>query len=427
MHEDMGFLDFMNDSLEDEADAESLEGKSIYLTDAKKGLQLIASLLPHGKDGGRRLQQARRLDDMIDNQLRLALRGLEGINILEESRGLQKLSDQIMEYQKLRLLADKTIVAVGGQFSAGKSCFINSLLQDAKSTLFLPEDQNATTSIPTYIVAGKRKIEAQLGNGKSVSLDEAAVGALTHEFYQKYHIGFSRFVQNLVVQTPDFPAMLSERIALLDTPGYNKADVDTKEKLADNSIAEKQLKAADYLLWLINIDNGTIPESDIDFLHRLKLQTPVLFVFTRADTKPEEACADIVREAEEILAHSDIPYAGIAAYDSRTGCEYFGRSCIRAFLQEAAAYSERRLDVGRKVQEIIERVESVFEGNIKNCTEEMSVLQQTIFQAEEIRSIRSLVDFYGETVRQRERLNAKRRSFRNLSGKIADGLRELVH
>ncbi|MFC2740664.1 MAG: hypothetical protein ACFN3F_03050, partial [Selenomonas sp.] len=127
------------------------------------------------------------------------------------------------------------------------------------------------------------------------------------------------------------------------------------------------------------------------------------------------------------LTHSDIPYAGVAAYDSRSGCEYFGRSCIRAFLQEAAAYSERRLDVGRKVQEIIERVESVFEGNIKNCTEEMSVLQQTIFQAEEIRSIRSLVDFYGETVRQRERLNAKRRSFRNLSGKIADGLRELVH
>ena len=58
MHEDTGFLDFMNDSLEDEADAESLEGKSIYLTDAKKGLQLIASLLPHGKDGGRRLQRA---------------------------------------------------------------------------------------------------------------------------------------------------------------------------------------------------------------------------------------------------------------------------------------------------------------------------------------------------------------------------------
>ena len=427
MHEDMGFLDFMNDSLEDEADAESLEGKSIYLTDAKKGLQLIASLLPHGKDGGRRLQQARRLDDMIDNQLRLALRGLEGINILEESRGLQKLSDQIMEYQKLRLLADKTIVAVGGQFSAGKSCFINSLLQDAKSTLFLPEDQNATTSIPTYIVAGKRKIEAQLGNGKSVSLDEAAVGALTHEFYQKYHIGFSRFVQNLVVQTPDFPTMLSERIALLDTPGYNKADVDTKEKFADNSIAEKQLKAADYLLWLINIDNGTIPDSDLEFLHRLKLQTPVLFVFTRADTKPEEECAGIVREAEEILAQSDIPYAGIAAYNSREGCESFGKVSVRTFLREAAAYSEKKSDVAGRLQAVIGRVEGAFEANIRDCEEEAAALRQIIYQAEEIRSIRSLVDFYGETAVKKMRLAAKCRHFLKLSDKVAAGLKRLVY
>lgn len=62
------------------------------------------------------------------------------------------------EYEKFRdfilydKLIGKNIVALGGGFSSGKSSFLNALM--GKSVL--PADIDPSTSVPTYIVKGKK-------------------------------------------------------------------------------------------------------------------------------------------------------------------------------------------------------------------------------------------------------------------------------
>ena len=51
--------------------------------------------------------------------------------------------------------------------------------------------------------------------------------------------------------------------------------------LSDRQRAFEQLRASDYLIWLVDIDNGGLTQDDLDFLASLHFQTKVLVVFTK--------------------------------------------------------------------------------------------------------------------------------------------------
>ena len=185
--------------IHDNPEDELCEKRNPYLVDSAKGIKLISKLLPSYHKNDLKGRTAEHLEFMLDKAIMRTLHEVKVDDALGLSKKLKKISDQIFEYRKIRLLMGKTIVGIGGQFSAGKSCFINSLLQSNKMSteLLLPEDQNPTTSIPTYIVNGvKQEILAYTRN-HSVYLNFEAMQAMTHEFYKVYNIGFSRFVSIL--------------------------------------------------------------------------------------------------------------------------------------------------------------------------------------------------------------------------------------
>ena len=68
------------------------------------------------------------------------------------------------------------------------------------------------------------------------------------------------FVDSIIAESVNYS--LSENIALLDTPGYTKYDDESDSKLviSDRQKAYEQLKASDYLIWLVDIENGGLTE-----------------------------------------------------------------------------------------------------------------------------------------------------------------------
>ena len=68
---------------------------------------------------------------------------------------LQEIIAKLRSSPMAKELSDKCVIGVGGKFSAGKSCFINSLISTDKQ--LLTEGQNPTTSIPTYINGPPKK------------------------------------------------------------------------------------------------------------------------------------------------------------------------------------------------------------------------------------------------------------------------------
>ena len=396
------------------------EAGNPYLSSPSKGLELIARLLPKNR-GDEQGKLLRKIDFMLSGEILSTLRNL-GKSTSSLGRRLSRLNGKIGEYRKINMLSGKTIVGIGGKFSSGKSRFINSILGDRE---ILPEDQNTTTSIPTYIIHGaSEEIQAYCGNNVT-QLDLEAMQAMTHQFYDKYGIGFSRFVENITIRTPDFPVSWKDGVAFLDTPGYNKSSRNTRDDLTDEHTTERQLKAVDCLIWLVDIDNGIVHEEDIKFIGGLSLSnTPVLLVFNKADKKSEHECESVISESRKILQERGITVKGLTAYSSKDRREYCGRNLVREFLDMAAS-SKGRQSLGTELNEVISSIDGEFNKEIEILKDRRNMLGEYILDSEDVTAIRSLADVYGRVCQMKGRLNGDRKKFQDITKRISSSFAEL--
>lgn len=388
-----------------------------YLTDKEKGFDLITTLLPHRHQWNEQEKVAHTLNYLLNNDLKNLLNFLNNIDSNEISNKLQKIGNQLIEYKKIRMLKGKSIIGIGGAFSAGKSAFINSILKEEGKDILLPENQTPTTSISTYVLNGKDDILACKKDGSILSLDISAMQAMTHEFYEKYSIGFSRFVQNLAISTARFPDNLNERIVFLDTPGYSKSDDNTIENLQDANTAKNYLNTVDFLIWLVSAENGTIQTGDIDFLRELNLDTPILIVFNKADKISKESCQDIIILAKQLLKDK-INLFEVTAYSAREKQEYFGTNHIQKFLEMASKKSEQKQNIDDILLNILDNIKKFFNKEVNILFEEQKELGDNIFRAEDFLSLNSLVEQYCSISIRLKRIKKAYIDFINLQKKV---------
>lgn len=310
-----------------------------YLSDPARGLQLLARLIgqprPDALDARQR-QSLAELHRLIHERfIALAARG----SYPGEARALRELQALEESLENLALfpdLAKKTIVGVGGGFSAGKSRFLNTLL----GIDLLPESLEPTTAIPSFITHGETGIVALNSFSQQIPLDRDALQAITHAFTHHYRasldesFGFAHLLKLLMLHHRDFPW---SNLAFLDTPGYSKADAQGASQ-TDESIALKQLTEADQVLWLLNAKNGSIRQDDLNFLRTLKHPQPVFFVITQADLVGPSRIDAILDSTREAIDAAGIPCAGLMAWAAPPGGddagEPMGGDDIQAWLDE---------------------------------------------------------------------------------------------
>ena len=407
----------------DDSTEESGIVENQYIIDPSSGLNLICEILPKNMQ-----KKTDKIDNMLDKQLVRTISYIEDANIdlLGLEKRLQKLSDQIVEYKKIKLLTNKTVVGVGGRFSAGKSAFINSLLNNSGDEIVLPENQNPTTSIPTYILSGEEnKIQAYLKDDRILLLKAEASAALTHEFYEKYKIGFSRFIRNLVVYRNDFPENFSEKLVLLDTPGYNKSDIDATDALSDEYLSSKQLKAIDRLIWLVDIDNGTIQDKDLQFINKLVTDKPILFIFNKADLKTDEEIKKVLSTSKKIIADNHINAFGITAYSSRDKKEYFKKDIISCFFDQAVGDAGRKKGVQEELEEIKKIIEKMLIDKYEKMIIERNKLGSLILHTNDINEIGTIVQLQAEKIRKINQIGAINIQYKKIIEKIEGEIKRL--
>ena len=410
----MGLWDFD----ESAADIET-ESENIYLKDSGKGLELIAKILTNNKNNEEK-KIIRQLDKLLDKSL---LNSINRMNIQDELQyynKLNQLSDKFNQHNKVQLLNDKKVIGVGGKFSAGKSKFINTILGDS----ILPEDQKPTTSIPTYIVySEKNSIRAYTFNNNDVELDIEAAQAITHAFYEKYHLGFSQFINNMVIKNKNIPF---KSLAILDTPGYSKHDSNSKKTVSDEQRAYEQLKTVDFLIWLVDIENGIIPKKDIDFIYKLNIEQPVLIVFNKADKKSENDIRDIVEKSKEILNKSHINLYDVAAFSSYNNEEYLGKNTIQEFLVMSNNYRWGNENVAVQMKNITDSLEKQLSRIKSESLEYRNFIGNIIFKSEDVLELKALIELYSDSIEEVKNINLCIKRFNNIKEKINEMLHEVV-
>lgn len=351
-------------------------------------------------------------------------------NELEYYKQFMVLYRRLSEREKLCRIGSKTVVGLGGEFSSGKSNFINSI---ANIDGLLPEAQIPTTSIPTFIIHGnKDRIVANSVYGYSIDLSEKEMQALTHEFYEYYSIGFSAFIESIIIETPNFS--LNNNITMLDTPGYNKYDGETGEMrtVTDRIKAFDQLKITDFLIWLINIENGGFTQDALEFINSLELNKPILVVLNKSDKKSESEVLEILYEARETARKKlSVPIFGITAYSSHEKKEYFGANMISEYLKLAVNENVRNNDIEREFIELEKGLRNeIFSEQERKHTDAREIFNY-IRESQNVIQISSLAKLWSESnctsYRYRRLLEGYDECCESLNTEIKKYLREGEH
>jgi len=391
-----------------------------YLDNAQAGLQLCAELVAVGEDDNIVRRKLAELEVLVEEKFLPLTEADYNPTGAAAYRDLKRICTDLEALVQFPQIEQFYTVAVGGMFSAGKSRFLNSVL----GSELLPTDTNPTTSIPTYITQGSQDSISVLNRFQSrVTIDADALQAICHAFHDRFGVSFAHILRLVHVQRRD---MKHPGINLLDTPGYSKSDSLSAESNVDERLAREHLRRADFLIWLVDIQNGTIPQDDLQFIRGLDYQRPILFVLSKADKKTEKEIEQTLAAARKDLARAgDIQVYGVTAYSAAEGQEYAGQGCLQRFFEEV---SEQKpgTTLGQQMARVFSQYMAFYESEKLRSRQQRGVLNEVALSShieqelnERAKALAAGVRLRIEELNQAEgRMEAIRRDALRLLGEI---------
>ncbi|WP_100949488.1 dynamin family protein [Helicobacter pylori] len=245
---------------------------------------------------------------ILDNEF---LKFASGVDSLKEKEiallMLQEIEKELQLVAGYPSLFQKTIVAVGGGFSAGKSTFLNNLLG---LKLKLPEHIDPTTAIPTYCFKGKK--EVLMGFSQNGGMVELPNLAFDHQFLKSLGFNLKEIMPFMLLSAPSVPF---EFLCFIDTPGYNPSNQGYTG--GDEQASKEYLKHAEHILWLISCERGGIEGDDLEYLQELYEESKQVFiVVSRADRRTKKQLEEVAIKIRETLEDRGIEFLGIGAYSA---------------------------------------------------------------------------------------------------------------
>ncbi|GHS27926.1 GTPase [Helicobacter pylori] len=220
---------------------------------------------------------------------------------------LQEIKKELQLVASYPSLFQKTIVAVGGGFSAGKSAFLNNLLG---LKLKLPENINPITAIPTYCLKGKK--EVLMGFSQNGGMVELPHLTFNHAFLKSLGFNLKEIMPFMLLSAPSVPF---EFLCFIDTPGFNSANQGYTD--GDEQASKESLKHAQNILWFISCERGEIHEDDLEYLQELYEEGKQVFiVLSRADSRTKRQLEEVAIKIKKTLEDKGIEFLGIGVYSS---------------------------------------------------------------------------------------------------------------
>ncbi len=295
-------IDFFKSIFNDNSMAENHQNN--HQVGLKERYDLIARIL----NAKMRNEGLEEYQSVLDNEF---LEFASGVDSLKEKEiallTLQEIKKELQLVASYPSLFQKSMVAVGGGFSAGKSTFLNNLL-DLK--LKLPEDINPTTAIPVYCLKGKK--EVLMGHSQNGGMVELPHLTFDHQFLESLGFNLKEIMPFMLLSAPSVPF---EFLCFIDTPGFNPANQGYTG--GDKEASKESLKHAKHILWLVSCERGGIESDDLDFLQELYEEGKQVFiVLSRADRRTKSQLEEVAKQIKETLENNGIEFLGIGAYSS---------------------------------------------------------------------------------------------------------------
>ncbi|MGL2884476.1 acyl carrier protein [Helicobacter pylori] len=358
---------------------------------------------------------------ILDNEF---LEFASGVDSLKEKEiallKLQEIKKELQLVASYPSLFQKTIVAVGGGFSAGKSTFLNNLLG---LKLKLPEDMNPTTAIPTYCLKGKK--EVLMGFSQNGGMVELPHLAFDHQFLESLGFNLKEIMPFMLLSAPRVPF---EFLCFIDTPGFNPANQGYTG--GDKQASKESLQHAKHILWLISCERGGIESDDLEFLQELYEEGKQVFiVLSRADRRTKSQLEEVAKQIKETLKDNGIEFLGIGAYSATRYQEYkefSEKSHVFNSLEKFLMKLNQRSEKQNEILGYLYEVHRMYEKAIKQDANQFKRYQKALHSIKLDLMQKGFDDFNDDTFNKIESLKkefsekeeSKRESLARLNGVI---------
>lgn len=361
------------------------------------------------------------IDKLITTELPEALEDNAPSNFPQLYFDFRHEFERFKEFVLFDKLIGKNIVALGGGFSSGKSSFLNSILGEK----ILPADINPSTSVPAYLVSGNDVSVYGINTfGSRVDMEAEDVKLISHGFGKldddDNEATLGHILDSIFISSPLQPF---ENIALLDTPGYSKAESAEYSAKTDEKIARAQLNSANYILWFVQADSGTITQEDISFLETLNRDIPKLIIVNKADKVTEEDLAVIVRKIKDTLDVKGMQYTDVLTYTRKKGrnCD---REKILAQLNEwNKGVYESRFAYNFKV--LFTKCKEYYDSQIDEEAKRLNRLNKALTLSENNDITECLTSLLGEIKRSKQRLTDHKDTLKKLQDEFFSEMKRI--
>ncbi|GAA7159587.1 hypothetical protein BD0049_07340 [Helicobacter pylori] len=299
-----------------------------------------------------------------------------GVDSLKEKEiallTLQEIKKELQLVAGYPSLFQKTMVAVGGGFSAGKSTFLNNLLG---LKLKLPEDTLPTTAIPTYCFKGKK--EVLMGFSQNAGMVELPHLTFDHNFLDSLGFNLKEIMPLMLLSAPSVPF---EFLCFIDTPGYNPSNQGYTG--GDKQASKESLKHAQNILWLISCERGGIEGDDLEYLQELYEESKQVFiVVSRADSRTKRQLEEVAVKIKKTLEDRGIEFSGIGAYSAtryQEIKEFSEKSRVFDSLEGFLKKLNKRSEKQNEILESLYEVHSKYEKAIKQYASQFKRYQKAL-------------------------------------------------
>lgn len=224
-----------------------------------------------------RTEMIEELEEMLDK----FIEALDCVNFDSEYTNFNELNSSFKKWKNelhWPWIRGKTIIALAGRFSAGKSSILNSIFEDD----LLAIGQEPTTAVPTFITN-----DVSINDGCVLAMDteKRTVEIEFNEFknfthLNKNEIPYSLFLEYFVIGKNRHDIL--DGVSILDTPGFDSTYSN------DRKITSEALESSDYTFWVVALQDGTIGLDSLNFLKNHLYGKPVYVILTRIDNYPAQ-------------------------------------------------------------------------------------------------------------------------------------------
>lgn len=325
-----------------------------HQVDLKERYDLIARIL-NARIENEGLEE---YQSVLDNEF---LEFASGVDSLKEKEiallELQEIKKELQLVASYPSLFQKSMVAMGGGFSAGKSSFLNNVLG-----LKLPIGLDKITAIPTYCLKGER--EVLMGRSQNGGVVELPYLTFDHKFLDSLGFNLKEIMPFMLLSAPSVPF---EFLCFIDTPGFNSAKQGYMD--GDEQASKESLKHAEHILWLISCESGEIHKDDLEYLQELYEEGKQVFiVLSKADSRTKRQLEEIAVQTKETLENNGIEFLGIGAYSSERYQEikeFSEKSPVFDSLEKFLKKLNKRSEKQNEILSVLYEVHLAYEKAIK--------------------------------------------------------------